>query len=155
MAQRHSTYERKPHEEYITPDWVWQTLFELEPWAAGALDPCTNERFLEKGIDFLEDHTPRAMIATNPPFSLSNEMVRHAIRVTHPSRGICAFLLPVTWDCAKGRRELFGPLFKCKYILTRRIQWDNLEHKATPSSNHAWYVWDWRNDGPNRQMRVI
>ena len=60
-------------------------------------------------------------------------------------------LLPMNFDAAKGRRDLFAenPAFKAKYVLTKRIRWENLEQKAAgPSSNHAWYVWDRSHSGP-------
>ena len=143
-------------ETYVTPQWVWNKLYEVEPWAGkGAYDCCPEDRGT---YDFLEDNLPRLRIATNPPYShpLAYKIVRHALNLTAPKRGRVAMLLPHAWDAAKKRAHLFNtPLFKCKYVLTKRIQWDNLDHKATPSSNHAWYVWDWSNDGPNMQMRVI
>ena len=55
-------------------------------------------------------------------------------------------LLPLAFDAAKGRRELFAdcPAFARKLILTNRIRWANLPQKvAGPSVNHSWYIWDW------------
>ena len=59
---------------------------------------------------------------------------------------IVAMLLPMTFDAAKTRRDLFEEKpFKAKYTITRRIRWENLEQKKNgPSTNHAWYVWDWQ-----------
>jgi len=60
-----------------------------------------------------------------------------------------AMLLPMQWDAAKTRRDLFEkPPFKAKYTLTKRIRWENPEQKkAGPSQNHAWFVWDWNYTG--------
>jgi hypothetical protein len=60
-------------------------------------------------------------------------------------------LLPVTFDAAKGRADIFKncPAFKSKWTLTQRIRWVNLpQKKAGPSTNHAWYTWSWLHAGP-------
>ena len=119
---------------------------------------------ISHGVDFLQ--TPGALlparaIITNPPYSngLAEKFVRQALKITAPRNpdnsnkdgGKVAMLLPHAWDTAKGRRDLFAehPAFKAKYTLTRRIRWVNLEQKANgPSSNHAWFVWDWKHSGP-------
>lgn len=152
MAQRHSEYERIDGDLYVTPRWVYEALYEVEPWAMDAWD-CAPINHVE---DFLgttcitKDGDKH--IATNPPFSLAEKFVRHALHLTRPTRpdhhhGKVAMLLPMAWDTAKGRTDLFrGRTFKAKYTLTKRIRWENLEQKKNgPSSNHAWFVWDWRN----------
>lgn len=144
MAQRGSGYARITGDTYVTPRWVYDALFAVEPrlcWGIKDVAPPEPER---NGYDFLVDHEPRMAVVTNPPFGLSDDFVQQALKVTEPLNGIVAMLLPVTWDCAKSRVPLFLPPFKCKYILTRRIRWENLaQAKAGPSTNHAWYVWEW------------
>ena len=82
---------------------------------------------------------PGADIATNPPYGkLAEKIIRHALKLTEATGGKVAMLLPHAWDCAKGRVDLFeNPPFKCKLTLLQRIRWANLEHTASPSSNHA------------------
>jgi hypothetical protein len=139
MSQRHSEYARIDRDYYATPKWVYDLLFANEkfvkPWDCAPADGA---------FDFLQWQEPVDEIATNPPYGrLAEPFVRHAIELTKEAGGKCAFLLPHAWDTAKGRVDLFRePPFKCKLTLTQRILWDNLEHTATPSSNHAWYVWD-------------
>lgn len=140
MAQRHSEYALMDRETYVTPQWVWDALYSVEPWAKDAWD-CAPE---DAGFDFLalKPWEMKPDIATNPPFSISEKFVRHAlegaIRI--------AMLLPFAWNTAKSRRDLFeGPtaIAKAKYTLTKRIRWENLEQKKNgPSANHAWFVWD-------------
>lgn len=146
MSQRHSEYARISGDCYFTPDWVYGALYGVEsfkdPW-----DVAPRER---GDFDFLQVTATGRDIVTNPPFSLSNEFARHALSLTEPNLGKVAMLLPLAWDSAKGRRDLFAdcPAFKAKYTLTRRIRWENLEQKANgPSANHAWFVWDWRRGG--------
>lgn len=140
MAQRQSGYARQPSDCYVTPQWVWDKLYQVEPWAVAAVD-CAP---VDYEIDFLdpEYNPPHAFdwYATNPPFSLATEFCRKAIMLS----GRVAMLLPNEFDTAKGRIDLFSkPPFKIKYVLTERIRWANLKQKKNgPSSNHAWYVWD-------------
>jgi hypothetical protein len=66
-------------------------------------------------------------------------------------RGKVAMLLPMQYDAAKGKVDLFrNPPFECMLTLLKRIQWANLELTASPSSNHSWYVWDWSNEKGTR-----
>jgi len=141
MSQRNSGYARMPRDTYVTPRWVYEALYTVEPWARDAWD-CAP---INADFDFLSE--PLCLdIATNPPFSLAGEFCR---RAQHASK--VAMLLPLAFDSAKGRKDLFAenPSFKAKYVLTKRIRWENLEQKkAGPSSNHAWYVWDRSHEGP-------
>lgn len=147
MPQRNSKFERQPSDTYVTPKWVWETLYAVEPWARQAWD-CAP---VNANFDFLSVDSPEAEnIATNPPYGrLAEKFLRYSLHLTYPENGKVAFLLPHSFDTAKGRVELFNePPFKVKYTLTKRILWDNLPHTGTPSSNHAWYVWDWDYSGP-------
>jgi hypothetical protein len=140
MAVRHSEFKRKPDDLYVTPNWVWHALYKVEPWAQYAYDCAPIDRC---GYNFLDDWEVNNHIASNPPYGrLAVRFVRHALDL--PMKLNVAFLLPVNWDCAHGRRDLFtDPRFAAKYTLTKRILWDNIDHKpgVTPASNHAWFVW--------------
>lgn len=138
MAQRHSEYPRQPNELYVTPGWVWDKLYTVEPWARQAFD-CAP---ISPRFDFLDSEylPPTDFLATNPPFNKAEAFVRKALSVAEKS----AFLLLNGFDTAKRRVDLFTQHpFKTKYVLTQRIRWDNLEQQQNgPSTNHAWYVWD-------------
>ena len=142
MAQRNSEYTRQPNDLYVTPRWVYEALYEVEPWAREAWD-CAP---VDADFDFLTAIPVRNVdIASNPPFSLAEQFCRRAIEVAERA----ALLLPYSFDAAKTRQDLFKPPFKIRYNLTRRIRWENLEQKkAGPSQNHAWYVFDWSYSGP-------
>ena len=162
MSQRNSGYERIPKDTYVTPQWVWEILYEHEPWAKTAIDICPVDYRID-AFSLLDDaHAGGyyyANVASNTPYgALGPKIVRHTLPVVHRA----AFLFPSDWDCAKGRKHLFtepqvgGAIrFKCKYVLTKRIRWENIEQKkANPSGNHAWYVWDRAYTGVP-QMRVL
>lgn len=145
MAQRNSGYARQNGDSYWTPQWVYDAILSVEPGFECLQDVAPRE---PKGYDFLSDNTRRLGVCTNPPFSMADQFCTHALDVTY-HLGKVAMLLPNNYDTAKGRRGLWHRPFKAKYILTRRIRWENLEQKkAGPSTNHAWYVWDWKYDGP-------
>ncbi len=137
MAQRHSQYVRMPNDTYVTPPWVYQALYIVEPWAISAWD-CAP---VDSDFDYLKDNGAALDIATNPPFRLASEFCRRAVE-----RSLrVAMLLPINFDSAKSRRDLFADnaAFKAKYVLMTRIRWTNLPQvKAGPSQNHAWFVWD-------------
>ena len=162
MAQRQSGYVRRPRDDYSTPQWVVDELFQRETFPLPIWEPCPGEGRMVKGIaahvgldyvfwsydDFFQDHSDVHSIITNPPFKDGQSFVQHALNRTKNLRGKVAMLLPNGFDCAKGkkRRALFSDEapFKVKYVLTQRIRWENLEQKKNgPSNNHAWYVWDW------------
>ena len=125
---------------------MWQRLHEVEPWAEQAWDCCP----AASQFDFLEmTRLPAADIASNPPYGRAAErIIRHALALTKQTAGKVAMLLPMQYDAAKGRVDLFrNPPFKRKLVLLERIKWSNLQHTASPSSNHSWFVWDWSHVG--------
>lgn len=143
-----------PGETYVTPEWTWKALYSVEPWARLAFECCP----AHADFDFREKtHISERDVASNPPYgrqkgqakSISEQITRHALELTRAARGRVAMLLPMAWDAAKGRRDLFEHYpFKAKYVVLRRIRWTNLEQKKSgPSGNHAWFVWDWTHEG--------
>jgi hypothetical protein len=138
MSQRKSEYARIDGDLYVTPKWVYDALFSVEDFdkAWDCAPVGANYDFLQCKDGYNTD------IATNPPFSLAN------LALTEAHTGKVAMLLPHAFDTAKGRVDLWGSPFKAKYTLTKRIRWDNLEQKKNgPSTNHAWFVWDWNFQG--------
>ena len=139
-----------PRETYVTPHWVWNALYAVEPSLNQAWD-CAP---LDADFDFMDCSdipSSGSSIATNPPYEKAEEFVCHALKLTKRTQGKVAMLLPLAFDAAKSRFDLFRDCsaFKSKHTITRRIRWANLEQKtAGPSMNHAWFVWDWGHRGP-------
>jgi hypothetical protein len=131
-------------------------------WGAGWL--ATDVVPMSDGIDalnFLTTETlPSAVygpsissIITNPPYESAQEFCEHALRLMEPCDGLVAMLLRTDFDHAKGRTHLFrdNPAFAKKVVLMKRIAWfveADGRPKASPSFNHAWYIWDWKHSGP-------
>lgn len=108
-----------------------------------------------ESIDFLAAHLCRCeAVVTNPPFYLAQEFIEQALELTFRESGFVAMLLRSDFDHAKSRRHLFddNPAWAKRLVLTRRIVWfvDPLtgKPKASPSVNHAWFMWDWTHRGP-------
>lgn len=96
-------------------------------------------------------------IITNPPYKLARQFIENALHLTKDQRGVVAMLLRIDFDSAATRKNLFGDnlAWTRKVVLTKRIAWfeeEDAEKRArgekvsSPSFNHAWYIWDWRND---------
>ena len=173
MSQRESGYARKERDLYETPEWVSEVgCFYLGPTGDGVVwEPaCGNGKMqsvIQKyydvlgsdiylGTDFLASQMPNPTvrrIMTNPPYELATEFCEHALRLTEPVGGMVMMLLRTDFDHAKSRSHLFRdcPAFAKKVVLTKRIVWFEPEPGSkgkSPSFNHAWFIWDWKNEGP-------
>ena len=172
MSQRDSGYARKERDLYETPEWVTAALIPHLPrrpvfiWEpaegsgkmARALIPTQSSisgSDIDRGDDFLKfrerPHPMMDAIITNPPYDLATEFIEHALRLVEDG-GMVAMVLRTDFDHAKSRSHLFRdcPAFAKKLVLTRRIVWFEPEPGAkgkSPSFNHAWFIWDWRNEG--------
>jgi hypothetical protein len=172
MSQRNSGYTRKQNDAYYTPSWVTEALINSGyPFRGPVWEPaCGNGNIVNvlkhrfqvvatdmatTEIDFMKCDlaVPGVQaIITNPPYTESATFIQHAIDLMRPVGGQVAMLLRTDYDHAATRKYLFGscPQFAKKLVLLKRIVWfveANGKPKASPSFNHAWYVWDWRHDG--------
>jgi hypothetical protein len=176
MSQRPSGYTRIERDLYETPEWVTEALLphlERRPeciWepacGSGKMMAVFHEAQLPyigsdiepSGNDFLAGDAPKYdhlidAIITSPPYELAMEFCEHALRLMEPVGGQVAMLLRTDFDHAKSRTHLFRdcPAFAKKLVLMKRITWfveDNGKPKASPSYNHAWYLWRWGHEGP-------
>jgi hypothetical protein len=162
MSQRDSGYARVAFDQYETPEWVTRALLPYIPKDALIWEPaCGSGKMarvlnadyrsdIQTGTDFLacayQDFACVDAIITNPPYTLATEFITHALEVMRDNKGFVAMLLRTDFDHAKSRKRLFAdcPAFCEKLILTKRIQWFE-DSKSSPSFNHAWFIWDWRN----------
>lgn len=88
-----------------------------------------------------------AAIVTNPPFDLAVAFIRRALDVVRGCRGKVAMLQRHEFDAPRKNHPLFKPPFAAKLVLPRRPRWSE-EDRASPRFPYAWYLWDWRHDGP-------
>jgi hypothetical protein len=169
MAQRVSGYVRQANDSYQTPSWVTDALsphlqrLALHIWepacgdgamadALTALGYRVHASDIITGDDFLKAKSLPSDaiqgIVTNPPYSIGQAFIEHALQLTKPVGGVVAMLLRCDYDHAKTRRHLFAdcPAFAKKIILTKRIVWFQ-RPGAAPSFNHCWCVWDHHHSG--------
>lgn len=175
MSQVNSTYARKARDLYETPAWVTDALVPhlprapkwiWEPACGGCAmldelsisykvtgtDIATGDDFLHFNPALHSSFNPDAII-TNPPYGFAQQFIERALTVMEPCQGMVAMLLRTDYDHAKSRVHLFRdcPAFSKKVVLNKRIVWfveDDGKPKASPSENHAWFLWDWQHEGP-------
>lgn len=90
------------------------------------------------GLDFLRSNERAECIITNPPFALSEQFIRHALKLA-PT--VCMLLKSQYWHAAK-RYQLFvqhPPAFVLP--LTWRPDFLNGERGGAPTMEMAWTVW--------------
>lgn len=168
MSQRASGYERRPDEDYPTPDWVaaaiagYLRVRALHIWEPAAGNGALADALVDRGFGVIpttDNFLARAVppdsridaIVTNPPYGDDRRggqacsFIRHALSF---EVAIVAMLLRIDFDSAKSRVWLFrdNPRFAGKITLLHRIQW--FPGDSGPSDNHAWFLWDRAHRGP-------
>jgi hypothetical protein len=90
----------------------------------------------------LKGFMPDAII-TNPPYGRDAEkMLKHALALMEPVKGLCIFLCRNEWDSSARRAPLFDhPAFAFKVILRHRPRWIEGSTGA-PRHNYAWFGFD-------------
>ncbi len=167
-----SKHQRRAGDFYATPDWVTEVLCRHQRFDQ-VWEPACGEghmsRVLENhgafvwstdlydrgygqahGVNFLETLLPRPDdtsmnmdIVTNPPYSLADEFVEHALKLARPRGRRVAMLLRNEWDCAASRSQLFTAEagFSLKIVRTKRPRWIE-GTTGSPRHNYSWYLWD-------------
>lgn len=171
MSQRDSGFDKIRNDFYATPAWVTECLMEEESFSNYILEPASGHGHISDCLmfngfyvtsmdisehhtldiccDFLDFNQSANNIITNPPYGnggrLAMKFIKHSLKLTSSKSGKVAMLLRADFDSGKTRAHLFAncPAFKKKLVLTDRIAWANIEQTATPSVNHAWFIWDW------------
>lgn len=100
------------------------------------------ETDIQTGTDFLTVHefSQFDWIITNPPFSLADQFILHAVTFQRPF----AFLLKVNYFSAKKRLNLFRkfpPSMVCPLTWRPHFLPDLPDKKSSPPMDVAWYVW--------------
>ena len=169
MTTRGADYERRKHDDYPTPPEVLDVLFEHVKFSS-VFDPaCGNLKRIVKsakrhgyeadgldiiyGDDFLQPSYEYVScdIITNPPYgdrrgTLALRFIERSLELARRYRKRVAMLLPIDFDSGKTRSHVFQhPAFALKIVLLDRVKWFNGQAGST---NHAWYIWDWRHKGP-------
>lgn len=173
MVQRISNFERQPRDCYETPEWCSQVILPFIPEDAILWEPACASGKMSRALganyssDIVTDYgvsdtdflTQKMLpytndgrctaIVTNPPFHRQAEkFIRHGLNLLSGTQeGFMAMLLPIDFDSAKTRRDMFMEThgfmsFAGKVVLTSRVVWfERDDVKTSPTTNHAWYFW--------------
>ena len=142
---------RNKYDYYPTPEWCYENLpidwsqFEvaLEP-AAGdgrivnflqnkgiTMDYCE----LQEGIDFFEWRGEYDLVITNPPFSLAQEFIEHALSMSTT----VVMLLRINFLGSQKRYDFWNQFPPDgMFILSKRPSFTG---KGTDATDYAWFVW--------------
>lgn len=162
MSRVTRDYPRQADEEYNTPPWVGTViaLWLKQHDVRDVWEPAPGRGQLSRALvahelgvretahDFLGSTVwprDRDALVTNPPYGKRGELaeafIRHAVHKLEAP--IAAFLLRADYDSAKTRRDIFADCvwFAGKIVLLDRIVWFERKGMASPSENHAWFIW--------------
>ena len=105
-----------------------------------------NRGYGESGINFLDcECVPKGVtsIITNPPYSLANEFIKHAIDIL-PTGGTYIALMNISYLAGKARRKEIYALrwLERIYVHAGRINCfrNGIKHASSSPVNYAWYV---------------
>lgn len=142
---------RNPYDYYPTPEWCYQNLPIDWSQFNTALEPCKGDgrivSFLkEKGLDvdwceiqegkdFFKHDGEYDLIFTNPPFSIAQEFIEHALSMSTT----VVMLLRINFLGSQKRYDFwrqFPP--DGMFILSKRPSFTG---KGTDATDYAWFVW--------------
>lgn len=153
-----------PTPEYVTLDLLEREKFYGNVWECacgdGAIARILSQKGLDViatdlvdrgygqgGIDFLLDNRKVANIITNPPYSLGEKFVRHALELT---TGKVAMFVKLVFLEGQSRRQMFetSPLARVWVYSKRVTQHRNGEKKQYSGMMcFAWFIWEHGYDG--------
>lgn len=151
MSRALAKEQRSPYDFYATPSWCYEKLDIDWTCFTTAHEPCAGDfriaNFLEeKGLtvtwseiqeskDFFDWDEKVDLILTNPPYSLAQEFIKHAL----PRADLVIMLLRLNFLGAQKRYK-----FWCDnepdalYVLSKRPSFTG---KGTDATDYAWFVW--------------
>lgn len=122
-------------------------VFEMKGKLARASDlrdrGCTGAEVL----DFFSYNLPcYGDIATNPPYRIANEFVRHAIDLVQPGRFVCMFLQLSFLESQKRYELIFKHYPPCRiHVFSKRVttvrRGDFESFSRRGMKSYAWFVW--------------
>lgn len=172
-ASNHSETEREMHDYYATPPIATEMLCEIETFSKNILEPCCGEGHIAKvleahgynvqamdlidrgygkgGIDFLTyDEYIDGDIITNPPYSMAQEFVEHAIELIEDGHKVAMFL-KLSFLEGKERNKMFKkyPPRRVWVSSSRLGCAKNGEFKTDKNGNlkadsavaYCWFIW--------------
>lgn len=173
-ASNHSETEREQHDYYATPPIATELLCQIETFSKNILEPCCGEGHIAKvleangydveamdlidrgygkgGVDFLEyNETVDKDIVTNPPYSMAQQFVEHAMEIVTDGHKVAMFL-KLSFLEGQERRKMFNKYPpKTIWVSSSRLGCaKNGEFKVDKNGNlkadsavaYCWFVWE-------------
>lgn len=173
-ANSHSEEDREQNDYYATDPIAAVKLLEIESFSQNIWEPCCGEGHLSKilvengknvhstdlidrgygigGFDFLQQKEKvNCDIITNPPYSMAQEIIEHAMSITSPGNKVAMFLKIQFLETPK-RKKLFDKYpIKTIHLSSKRISCaknGDFENQKSSAVFYAWYVWENGYSGP-------
>ena len=173
-ASNHSETEREQHDYYATPPIATELLCQIETFSNDILEPCCGEGHIAKvleangynveamdlidrgygkgDVDFLEyNEIVGKDIITNPPYSMAQEFVEHAMEIITDGHKVAMFL-KLSFLEGQERRKMFNKYPpKTIWVSSSRLGCaKNGEFKVDRNGNlkadsavaYCWFVWE-------------
>lgn len=183
-ASNHTDKERETNDYYATHPKAVEMLLELETFNKNILEPCCGEghisNILKKngynvtsydlidrkygitGVDFLEYNEKfNGDIITNPPYSMAQEFIEHALEIVENGNKVAMFL-KLTFLEGKNRKKLFekhppkkvyvsssripcgknGKFYERNEDDTIKLNKDGNPKEVASAVCYAWFVWE-------------
>ena len=147
--------ERKPYDEYVTPQYLADALFELIdfPDDFTFMEPCRNSATgpfysnmplgsawgeIQEGVDYLETDYPHVnCIVTNPPFSHAQQFIEKGLK----DADVVIMLLRLNFLESKKRYE-WWQTHQPTTVITIALRPSFQENGRTDGQAYAFFVWD-------------
>jgi hypothetical protein len=171
-ASSHSSHNRQAQDYYATDPCVIAPLFEREDFLQTIWEPACGEGHLSKAMEefgkdvystdlinrgygignvnfLLENNVWNGDIITNPPYSMAQQFIEHAIRLQKKSEVVelkVAMFLKLTFLEGQKRRKLFNiypP--KTVYVFSARQKCainGDFNNTGSSAACYAWFVWE-------------
>jgi len=153
MSRQKMGVRLNPTDFYATPPWCYENL-EID-WSQfeNAHEPCRGDGriqfFLEEecgltcsyseineGKDFFDWDEGTDLILSNPPFSIAQEFITHALEYSNT----CIMLLRINYLGSISRHNWWKENTPAAlYVLSKRPSFTG---KGTDATDYAWFVWD-------------
>ncbi len=158
MSATNRGAKRQPKDFYPTPESAFKPLLEILPHHTNYFEPAQGDGRLVRwliesgrwcdgadittGTDFLTTESPKEFIITNPPFSLAQKFVAHALTLSEN----VMMLLPLGFLGAQCRRDWFVANEPAAlFVLSKRPSFTS--DGKTDAADYAWFYWGSRHRG--------
>lgn len=159
-------YARATHDWYVEPDWVVDKLLAVSKFYGPIHDPCcgqgnipkrlrklgfidvTGSDIVDRGFgeirDFMKDVRPADNLIFNPPYTIAEEFITHAI---HLSTKKVAAIVNIKFLTSQGRRDRLFSHHKPSEVLVLS-QRPSMPPGGTGiqarggTADYVWIVWD-------------